>query len=113
VAEATRKVKELAMRVQLENSSVILQLYDNSVNQVGRLGGVRHLPTPDWSGKYHIEGTLQLADKSAIKEMTTLLQPLVKALGNASLQILGKAVMRQRAAPPQLCSPLLSAGSGS
>jgi hypothetical protein len=44
---------------------------------------VRHLPTADRQGRYHIEGTLQVADKTAIKEMTAMLTPLIKALGQA------------------------------
>jgi hypothetical protein len=46
-------------------------------------GGVRHLPVPDTHGRYHIDGMLQVADKAAIKEITALLTPLIKALGQA------------------------------
>jgi hypothetical protein len=73
----------LSMSLQLSECTAILQLYDNSVYQVGGPGGVRHLPTCDRQGRYHIEGTLQVADKSAIKEMTAMLTPLIKALGQA------------------------------
>jgi hypothetical protein len=66
-----------------ESAHFILQLYDNSVYQVGGPGGVRHLPTCDRQGRYHIDGTLQVADKSAIKEMTAMLSPIIKALGQA------------------------------
>jgi hypothetical protein len=55
--------------LQLNECTVILQLYDNSVYQVVGPGGVRHLPTPDKQGRYHIEGTLQVADKTAIKAL--------------------------------------------
>jgi hypothetical protein len=75
--------------VQLSECTVILQLYDNSVYQVGGPGGVRHLPIPDKQGRYHIDGTLQVADKTAIKEMTALLSPLIKALGHARESVLG------------------------
>ncbi len=83
VALLTREISELGKSVQLENSTVILQLFDNSVYQVGGPGGVRHLPDPDNCGRYHIDGTLQVADKAAIKEMTASLHPLIKALGQA------------------------------
>jgi lysophospholipase L1-like esterase len=83
VAEVTSAVEDLAKSVQLDSSIVLIQLYDNSVFQVGGPGGVRSLPKPDGCGKYHINGTLQVANKAAVKEMTTLLQPLIKALGTA------------------------------
>ncbi len=83
VAEVTGQIADLGLTLQLNECTVILQLYDNSVYQVGGSGGVRHLPTPDKQGRYHIEGTLQVADKTAIKEMIALLTPLIKALGQA------------------------------
>jgi hypothetical protein len=83
VASLTKRVEELGSSVQLENCTAILQLYDNTVYQVGGPGGVRHLPLPDRCGTYHINGSLHVADKNAVKEMTTMLQPLIKALGQA------------------------------
>jgi hypothetical protein len=83
VSEITSEVVELGKAVQLDNSTAILQLYDNTVYQVGGPGGTRSLPKPDYHGHYHIEGTLQVADKAAVKEMTGLLAPLLKALGQA------------------------------
>jgi hypothetical protein len=62
------------------NITVILQLFDNSVYQVGDPGGIRHLPAPDNHGRYNINGTLQVVDKAAIKEMTASLLPLIKAM---------------------------------
>jgi Tfp pilus assembly protein FimV len=44
---------------------------------------VRHLPLPDRCGTYHIDGTLQVADKSAVKEMPAMMHPLIKALEQA------------------------------
>ncbi len=38
---------------------------------------------PDRYGTYHIDITLQAADKTAVKEMTALLHPLIKALGQS------------------------------
>jgi hypothetical protein len=63
------------------NCTVILQLFDNSVYQTGGPGGVRYLPDKDQYGQYHITGSLQVADKDAVKEMVGLLAPLFKALG--------------------------------
>jgi hypothetical protein len=61
--------------------TAILQLFDNSVYQVGGPGGVRYLPDRDQYGQFHITGTLQVADKGAVKEMVGLLAPLLKVLG--------------------------------
>jgi hypothetical protein len=83
VSEITAEVVELGKAVQLDNSSAVLQLYDNTVYQVGGPGGTRSLPKPDFHGHNHIDGTLQVADKAAVKEMTGLLAPLLKALGQA------------------------------
>ncbi len=58
VAEATSALADLAKTVQLDSSTVLIQLYDNSVFQVGGPGGVRSLPKPDSTGRYHINGTL-------------------------------------------------------
>jgi hypothetical protein len=44
---------------------------------------VRCLPLPDQYGTYHIDSTLKVADKSAVKEMTAMLHPLRKALEQA------------------------------
>ncbi len=83
VAMLTREIGELGKTVQLKNTTVILQLFDNSDYQVEGSGGVRHLPVLDSHRRYHINGTLQVADKVAIKEMTAILLPLIKALGQA------------------------------
>jgi hypothetical protein len=80
VAEITGQVEDLGRKIQLNECTVVLQLYDNSVYQVGGPGGgggVRPLPVPDIHGKYHIAGTLQVADRAAIKERTTMLSPLI------------------------------------
>jgi hypothetical protein len=45
VAEITGEIEELKKMVQLENSTVILQLCDNTVYQIGGLVGTKHLPT--------------------------------------------------------------------
>jgi hypothetical protein len=71
------------MRVQLDPPSVHSPLNHNCACGGGGGGGVRTLPKPDSTGRYHINGTLQVADKTAVKEMTAVLQPLIKALGQA------------------------------
>ncbi len=63
-------------------------MFDNSVYQTGGLGGVRYLPDKDQYGQFHITGTLQVADKDAVKEMVSLLAPLFKALGHLRKLIL-------------------------
>ncbi len=90
VVEITSQVMDLGKTVQLNNSIGVLQLYDSSIFQMGGPGGVRHLPKPDFDGayRYHIDGTLQIADKAAVKEMTTPFFPLKKALGQAKKALL-------------------------
>ncbi len=88
VAGLVKKLEtELREPVQ-ENCTVILQLFDNSVYQIGGPGGVRYLPEKDQYGHYHITGSLQVADKEAIKEMVGLLAPLFKAMGQLRKLIL-------------------------
>jgi hypothetical protein len=62
---------------------VIVQLFDNSIYQVGGPGGVRYLPKADQCGRYHVTGSLQIADKTAVKEMVGVLSPAIKAMGQA------------------------------
>ncbi len=40
-------------------------------------------PKPDGTGVYHITGTLQVANKTAVKEMTSVLLPLIRTLGQS------------------------------
>jgi hypothetical protein len=44
---------------------------------------MRHLPVRYKFGHYHIDITLPVVDKPDVKEMTSLLLPLIKALGHA------------------------------
>jgi hypothetical protein len=74
---------ELGKSVQLDCCTVLLQLYDNSVFQVGGPGGLRNLPKPDGTGVYHMTGTLQVADKTGVKEMTSVLLSLIRAFGQS------------------------------
>jgi hypothetical protein len=80
VAEITLKVNTLKRDEAFIDCTVIIQLYDNSVYQVGRLGGTRHLPVLDSCGRYHVDGPLLIADKSGIRDLTSQLTPLIKAL---------------------------------
>jgi hypothetical protein len=52
----------------------LIQLYDNSVYQVGGLGDTRHLPVADKYSMYHV-----VANKAGISDLTSQLIPLVKA----------------------------------
>ncbi len=54
----------------LADSTVLMQLYDNIVYQVGSQGSVPHLPVIDSGRKYHVEGTLLVAEKMDIRELT-------------------------------------------
>jgi hypothetical protein len=50
--------------------------------------GVRYLPDRDQYGQYHITGTLQVADKGAVKEMVGMLAPVFRAMGQIRKLIL-------------------------
>ncbi len=43
----------------------------------------RYLPKADQCGRYHVTGSLQIADKTAVKEMVGVLSPAIKAMGQA------------------------------
>jgi hypothetical protein len=81
VADLVRKLDAEMQGSGTENCTVVLQLFDNSVYQVGWPGGVRYLPEIDQYGHYHITGSLQIADKGAVKEMVGLLATLFKVIG--------------------------------
>jgi hypothetical protein len=74
--------------VNWDDASVVLQLFDNSVYLVGGQGGVKRLPTKDSYGKYHVDGTLTVADKITVKELTGTLAPLLKLLGGSKKLVL-------------------------
>jgi hypothetical protein len=83
-----RKLKAEMQGSGQENCMVVLQLFGNSVYQVSGPGGVRYLPEIDQYGHYHITGSLQIADKGAVKEMVGLLAPLFKVIGQLRKLIL-------------------------
>ncbi len=74
------KVDTLKSDGLLRDYVAIIQLFDNSVYQVGGPGGTRHLPVSDSRGKFHIDGPLLLADKQGIRDLTSQLTPLIKSL---------------------------------
>jgi hypothetical protein len=80
VAELTAKVDTLKKSDSLQDCTAIIQLYDNSVYQVGGPGGTRHLPASDTRGRFHIDGPLLLADKAGVRDLTSQLTPLIKTL---------------------------------
>jgi hypothetical protein len=77
------QVTELASRVNMDNSTVVLQLFDNSVYIVGGPGGEKRLPGRDRLGTYHVDGSLVVADKAAIKDLVNQLTPLFRMLGGS------------------------------
>jgi hypothetical protein len=81
VKKKTAEVVSLGKTIDLEKATVILQLYDNSVFLVGGAGGTKSLPTRDSAGRYHISGELVIADKAGIKDLTSKLVPLIRAIG--------------------------------
>jgi hypothetical protein len=83
VKQKTAEVVSLGKTIDLEKATVILQLYDNSVFLVGGAGGTKSLPTRDSAGRYHINGELVIVDKVGIKDLTSKLVPLIRALNGA------------------------------
>jgi hypothetical protein len=77
------EIIKLGEQIELEKATVILQLYDNSVFLVGGAGGTRHLPVRDATRVYHVDGELLVADKAGVKELTSKLTPLIRALSGA------------------------------
>jgi hypothetical protein len=75
------KVDTLKREGSLRDYVVVIQLYNNSVYQVGGPGSTRHLPVADNCSSYHIDGPLLLANKQGIRDLSSQLTPLVKALG--------------------------------
>jgi hypothetical protein len=73
---------ETANAVDWASATVILQLFDNSVYMVNGPGGENFLPRRDKKGLYHIEGSLTVADKAAIKDLVSRLNPLLRELGD-------------------------------
>jgi hypothetical protein len=86
VAVLTEKVS--GTDVNWDEAVVVLQLFDNSVYMVGGEGGVKRLPMRDRNGRYHVDGTLTVADKPTVKELTSSLAPLLKALGGSKKLVL-------------------------
>jgi lysophospholipase L1-like esterase len=81
VSEMMNKVKDLSSQIDIDKATIILQLFDNSIYMVGGPGGEKRLPGLDRFGTYHIDGSLVVADKTAIKILVSQLAPLLKALG--------------------------------
>jgi hypothetical protein len=81
VASLITALTETAGAVDWATATVILQLYDNSVYMVSGPRGEKFLPRKDKKGTYHIEGSLAVADKAAVKDLLARLSPLLKELG--------------------------------
>ncbi len=77
------QVTELTSRINMDNSTVVLQLFDNSVYMVGGPGGEKRLPGRDRLGTYQVDGSLVVADKAAIKDLVNQLTPLFRVLGGS------------------------------
>jgi hypothetical protein len=69
--------------INWDTTTVILQLYDNSVYMVGGQEGEKTLPKRGPDGVYHIDGHLVVADKETVKNLTSLLMPLLRTLGSS------------------------------
>jgi hypothetical protein len=69
--------------VNWDTTTVILQLYDNSVYMVGGQEGEKTVPKRGQDGVFHIDGHLVVANKDTVKSLTSLLMPLLRILGNS------------------------------
>jgi hypothetical protein len=83
VPEIVERVSELSASVNLDSATVVLQLFDNSVYMAGSPGGEKRLPCKDRAGTYHIDSSLVVADKAAIKDLVSQIVPLLKVLGSS------------------------------
>jgi hypothetical protein len=81
VASLITALTETAGAVNWATATVILQLFDNSAYMVSGPGAEKFLPRKDKKGTYHIEGSLAVADKAAVKDLVARLSPLLKELG--------------------------------
>jgi hypothetical protein len=92
------KVNTLKRDGSLRDCVAIIQLYNNSVYQVGGPGGTRHLPVADNCGRYHVDGPLLLADKQGIRNLTSQLTHqgagwYTENIPDAPCKILAQAVL--------------------
>jgi hypothetical protein len=83
IAELVGTISSSAPNVDWDSATVILQLFDNSVYMVGGMEGEKSLPAKDRNGTYHIDSSLVVADKPAVKGLVNLTVPLLKCLGNS------------------------------
>jgi hypothetical protein len=83
IAQKTSRVENIKKNGCFENCTVVIQLLDNSVYQVGGPGGTQHLPPADKHGKYHVDRPLLVADKAGVHKLVSQLTPLIKSLGVA------------------------------
>jgi hypothetical protein len=78
----TALVTATAAKVNMDSAMVILQLFDNSVYMVGGAGGEKKLRGRDFTGAYHFDGSLTVADKAGVKELVSQITPLLQELGD-------------------------------
>jgi hypothetical protein len=84
--------------VDWTTATVILQLFDNSIYHIWLVDPVERKLPKDRLGTYHIESSLAVADKAAIKDLVAHLAPLFKELGDC-LKIVLTALARYWVAP--------------
>jgi hypothetical protein len=83
VSDLVAEVTATAANINIDNASVILQLLDNSVYMVRGPGGETRLPGKDRQGRYHVDGSLVVADKATVRDLLSMIGPVIRALGNA------------------------------
>ncbi len=83
VSDLVAEVTATAANINMDNARVILQLLDNSVYMVRGPGGETRLPCKDRQGRYHVDGSLVVADKATVRDLLTTAGPVIRALGNA------------------------------
>jgi hypothetical protein len=83
VNDLVAEVTATAANIDINSARVILQLLDNSVYMVRGPGGETRLPRKDRQGKYHVDGSLVVADKPTVRDLLTTVGPVIRALGSA------------------------------
>ncbi len=72
----------------VEETILLVQLLDNSVFHVKRVGGEKSLPTKAADVSYHVERRLTVATKEEVKELFGAIVPILKVGGDCRKIIL-------------------------
>ncbi len=81
VSALAKDLQEILVGVNSDTATAVLQWYDNSVYKGANHNGELLSPVKGSNGRYHVNGCLRVADKGAVKALTSQLGPVIYALG--------------------------------